>query len=72
MQIKVWVNVISFHAYADISFESSSDVSISSPIYWHLEIHSEREELLFGPKSIVFQEWNWGNYSFDFNWLLNY
>nr|GMC63525.1 histone acetyltransferase type B catalytic subunit [Ipomoea batatas] len=25
LKIKVWVNVISFHAYADISFESSSD-----------------------------------------------
>lgn len=29
MQITIWVSSISFHAYADITFESKSDVSIN-------------------------------------------
>lgn len=27
VQINVWISAISFHAYADISFEETSDVS---------------------------------------------
>lgn len=43
LQITIWVSSISFHAYAEIKFQSSSDVSFNSslncwinPLYLHL------------------------------------
>lgn len=33
MQITIWVSSVSLHAYADISFKSTSDVSITLYIW---------------------------------------
>lgn len=34
MQITIWVSSVSLHAYADISFKSTSDVSITLIIWF--------------------------------------
>lgn len=50
MQITIWVSSVSLHAYADISFKSTSDVSITLYIW----LSWMKSELIFDLARLIF------------------